>query len=78
VVEETGDVVKVVENPLVSTKPTEIKKSTIEERQKSATSMMPKGLLDKLTREEILDLIAYVASGGNKQHALFHAEGHHH
>ena len=24
---------------------------------------MPKGLLDKLTREEILDLIAYIAEG---------------
>ncbi len=25
---------------------------------------MPKGLLDKLTREEILDLIAYIAAKG--------------
>ena len=26
---------------------------------------MPKGLLDKLTREEILDLVAYVAARGD-------------
>ena len=78
VVKESGDVIEVVENPLVSTKPVEIKRSDVEERQRSTTSIMPKGLLDKLTRDEILDLIAYVASGGNKAHALFHADGHHH
>jgi hypothetical protein len=27
---------------------------------------MPKGLLDKLSREEILDLIAYVMARGDK------------
>ncbi len=39
---------------------------------------MPKGLLDKLTREEILDLIAYVAAGGNPNHPLFKGGGHDH
>ena len=32
---------------------------------------MPKGLLDKLTREEILDLIAYVAAKGDAKDPLF-------
>ena len=31
---------------------------------KSLVSMMPKGLLDKLTRAEILDLVAYIAAKG--------------
>jgi hypothetical protein len=35
---------------------------------------MPKGLLDKLTRDEILDLVAYVASGADPQHPLFRAK----
>jgi hypothetical protein len=35
---------------------------------------MPKGLLDKLTRDEILDLVAYVFSGANPQHPLFRAK----
>ena len=56
IVEETPDVVKVVENPLASTEPKVLKKSEIAGRKKSPTSIMPKGLLDKLTREEILDL----------------------
>ena len=47
----------------------------IEERTKSTTSIMPLGLLSKLTREEILDLLAYVYAKGDKKHELF--EGHH-
>ena len=34
-------------------------------------SPMPTGLLAVLTREEILDLLAYVVSNGNKQHRAF-------
>ena len=36
------------------------------------------GLLDKLTKDEILDLIAYVNARGNKNHELFHNAGHDH
>jgi hypothetical protein len=39
--------------------------------------MMPKGLLDKMTSEEILDLIAYIASRGDPEHALFKGAHHH-
>ena len=35
---------------------------------------MPKGLLDKLSREEILDLVAYVFSRGDKKNPLFKGE----
>ena len=38
---------------------------------------MPKGLLDKLTREEILDLVAYLIARGNRQHPLFRADEKH-
>ena len=38
---------------------------------------MPKGLLDKLTQDEILDLIAYVAAKGDGKHPLFQG-GHDH
>jgi putative heme-binding domain-containing protein len=79
IVEETPEVVKVVENPLASTEPEVLKKSEIAGRKASSTSIMPKGLLDKLTREEILDLLAYIAAGGDRNHPLFrddHAHGH--
>ena len=38
---------------------------------------MPKGLLDKLTREEILDLVAYVVARGNQKSPLFGAAHNH-
>jgi putative heme-binding domain-containing protein len=79
IVAETPEVVKVLENPLVKAEPLVLKKSSIAERKKSPTSIMPKGLLDKLTHEEILDLIAYVAAKGDARHALFqggHDHGH--
>src|SRR5207253_7469541 len=80
VLEETADTVKVIENPLVKAEPVLLQKSEIAAREKAATSLMPKGLLDKLTREEILDLIAYVAARGDPKHKLFEAGGdvHHH
>jgi putative heme-binding domain-containing protein len=77
ILEETPETLKVVENPLVKAQPLILKKADLLERKKSMTSLMPKGLLDKLTREEILDLIAYVASGGDPKHALFQGENGH-
>ncbi len=76
IVEETPELIKVVENPLASTQPIEIKPAEVEERVKSTSSIMPKGLLDKLSREEILDLIAYVLARGNAEHEMFKGGGH--
>jgi putative heme-binding domain-containing protein len=77
ILEETGDAVKIIENPLAKTTPLVLKKSEIETRTKSPTSMMPKGLLDKLTREEILDLVAYIVARGDPKHKVFQGEHHH-
>ena len=37
----------------------------------SKVSPMPEGLLGLLTQDEILDMTAYVLSGGDKKHAMF-------
>jgi putative heme-binding domain-containing protein len=71
ILEETKQQVKLIENPLVKADPVVLRVADIAERRKSPVSTMPKGLLDKLTREEILDLIAYVYAGGNPNHAVF-------
>jgi mono/diheme cytochrome c family protein len=55
-----------------------LKKSAIEERKKSPTSIMPKGMVDQLTKEEILDLVAYIAAKGDAKHKLFQGAGHEH
>jgi len=77
VVEETPTVYKVIENPLAKAVPIEVKKDEIVNQKKSPISLMPKGLLDKLTREEILDLVAYVVAKGDKANAVYSAAGGH-
>jgi putative heme-binding domain-containing protein len=77
VLEETPERIRVIENPLAKADALELKPADIAERHKSASSLMPKGLLDKLSREEILDLIAYVLARGDQQAALFKG-GHDH
>ncbi len=77
IVEETGTHVKVLVDPLAKGEPAVYAKSEIEERTKSATSIMPQGLLSKLTREEILDLLAYIFAKGDKKHAVFEQDHHH-
>jgi putative heme-binding domain-containing protein len=75
VLEETPTEVALVENPLVKADPVRIRKDAIDERVTSPVSIMPKGLLDKLTRDEILDLVAYVAARGDGANALFSPDG---
>ena len=48
-----------------------IERDTIEELIVSKTSPMPAGLLKRMTKEEILDLIAYLISGGDLAHEYF-------
>ena len=63
--------VKVVDQPLKSSRSIRIKLDSILDRQASHVSFMPAGMLNRLTQDEILDLIAYVTSRGNNQHSLF-------
>ncbi len=43
----------------------EISKSQLESHSPSPISWMPEGLLDTLTKDEVLDLLAYLESGGD-------------
>lgn len=48
-----------------------IDRKEIEQIEPSKVSPMPANLLNLMTKDEILDLLAYVLSGGNADHALF-------
>jgi putative heme-binding domain-containing protein len=48
-----------------------INRNEIEELFVSKTSPMPVGLFNRLTKDEILDLIAYLISGGDAKHQYF-------
>jgi len=81
VLEEKDGQIKIVENPLASTAATILKKDQVESRKKSPTSLMPKGMLDKLSRDEVLDLVAYIVAKGDKKSPVFqgsngHGHGH--
>ena len=48
-----------------------INRNQIDEITISKTSPMPKGLLNRMTKEEILDLVAFLISGGDSSHQVF-------
>ena len=52
---------QLAENPLYPDKITKIPKVNIAQRSHSETSLMPPGLLNLLSREEILDLLAFLS-----------------
>jgi putative heme-binding domain-containing protein len=43
----------------------------VESMEKSKVSMMPEGLLDTFKEDEILDLVAYLLSRGDRNHKMF-------
>jgi putative heme-binding domain-containing protein len=77
IMEEDDDIVKIVINPLAKEQVTILEKQAIVGRKKATVSLMPSGLLDKLTQEEILDLLAYVYAKGDEKHVLFGDHSHH-
>jgi putative heme-binding domain-containing protein len=70
IVNETADKVVVRPNPLAPETVT-IKKSEVESRSLSKVSPMPEGLLNTFTKDEILDLLAFLESLGDPKHPDF-------
>ena len=50
---------------------TKVKADLIASIEPSAVSMMPPGLINTMNKEDILDLLAYLISGGDRKHELF-------
>lgn len=71
IVSETKDRLTLVIDPEDSTKVAELQKSDVEEVTPSPVSLMPQDLLRPLSDDEVLDLLAYLLSRGDPQHALF-------
>ena len=53
---------------------TGVRRSEIEEIQPSKTSMMPAGLLDTMNEIEVLDLLAFLLSRGERSSPMFSSE----
>ncbi len=71
IVNLNGDTVTVLPNMLEPNKLVTVDVRRIESQQISKVSMMPEGLLDTLTEDEILDLLAYTLSRGDRRNGAF-------
>ncbi|HTU16547.1 MAG TPA: c-type cytochrome [Gemmataceae bacterium] len=71
IVNETKDKLTILLDPEDSTKIAEVKKSAVEEVKPSPVSVMPEGLLKALNENEVLDLLAYLLSRGDRQSPMF-------
>jgi putative heme-binding domain-containing protein len=67
---EEGAKIVVRTSPL-SPQMTTLNKASVASREASPISPMPPGLLNVLTENQILDLLAFLESGGNPEHADF-------
>jgi putative heme-binding domain-containing protein len=70
VVDENDQRLIVMTDPRLQTK-VEVRKADIQRRHASKVSPMPEGLANILTKQELLDLIAYLESSGKRQAANF-------
>jgi putative heme-binding domain-containing protein len=71
IVSESPEKIVVVTDPEDATKFAEIKRADVEEIIPASESLMPRGLLDQLNEREVLDLVAYTLSKGDKNDPRF-------
>jgi putative heme-binding domain-containing protein len=71
VVSEDNDNYQVMMSPFAPTVLTSVKKSEVKAKKVYPVSMMPPGLINVLNKDELLDLVAYLLSGGNPKDKAF-------
>lgn len=71
VTNESGGKITVLTDPVDATKVAELDEGDVDEMTPSKTSLMPDKLLDKLNKNEVLDLLAYLLSRGNSESPMF-------
>ncbi len=71
VAERSDTEIRILANPLDNEKPVTILIDDIEDEMKSKISMMPQGVLNTCSKQEILDLLIYVEAAGDREHPAF-------
>ncbi len=71
VLSEEGDSITLMPNPFNESYTVKLAKSNITKRELSPISPMPPGMLNRLNEQEILDLFAYLQSGGDAKHEVY-------
>lgn len=70
-VDQSDTAITLLPNPLKPEAKITLQRSDIEELEASSISTMPTSLLITFTRDEILDLVAYIEAGGDPAHTVF-------
>ena len=68
---ETESAFVIYQSPYDMTSTTEIMKSDVINSELSAISPMPAKLLDRLNEQEVIDLFAFLMSGGQEDHEYY-------
>jgi putative heme-binding domain-containing protein len=68
-----GDTLQVLTDMLNPNALVSVNRTQIEDMKPSTVSMMPEGLLNTLNQDEILDLLAYLLSRGQRDDRMFQA-----
>jgi putative heme-binding domain-containing protein len=71
IVNHFGETMSVMPNMLDPNGLVNVKATDVESIEKSKVSMMPTGLLDSFTEDEIRDLVAYLLSRGDRKNKMF-------
>ena len=71
IVNQHGDAITVMTNMLDPNHLTNVDHRRVEKIETSKVSMMPEGLLDTFKMDEILDLVAYLLSRGDRNNKMF-------
>jgi putative heme-binding domain-containing protein len=71
IVNYSGDHMSVMTDMLDPNGQVEVSAKKVDSIEKSKVSMMPTGLLDTFKEDEILDLVAYLLSRGDRKHKMF-------
>jgi putative heme-binding domain-containing protein len=71
IVNLAGEMLMISTDMLDPNKMSGVRRGDVQEMKASPVSMMPEGLLNTLDRDEILDLVAYLLSRGDRENAMF-------
>ena len=68
-----ADTVSISTNPLDPKQTVTVRRDDVEDQYPSALSLMPAGLLNTLSADEVVELIVYLQAGGDPLHPLYQA-----
>jgi len=71
VVGEANGELQIMANPFAPDEKVSLKATAVKSRKPFKVSMMPPGLINSLSPDELQDLLAYILSSGNANDAMF-------